>query len=150
MHLLWNVSIKKCCAKSAPGMQRRYKLIPQWLNARCNQEIFQKLFWRFCYYHNKASFFNLNYIFLCAPFGCLYFSYFSVMNQNWVQESILAWLWHHYHLALDRGTHDLLIWAECSTAGPQLLLIHAKFLHEIFHFWCVLPWSIRWWAKNTA
>jgi len=32
------------------------------------------------------------YFFWFAPFGYLYFSYFSTMNQNWVQESILAWL----------------------------------------------------------
>ncbi len=33
--------------------------------------------------------------FWCAPFGYLYF---STINQNWVQESILAWLWPHFHL----------------------------------------------------
>ncbi len=40
------------------------------------------------------SFFN----FFCwsAPFGYLYFLYFQ-MNQNWIQISILAWLWHHFH-----------------------------------------------------
>jgi len=38
------------------------------------------------------------------------FSYFSLMNQNWVQELILAWLWRHFHLALDGDrTHNLLI-----------------------------------------
>jgi len=27
---------------------------------------------------------------VCVPFGYLYFSYFSIMNQNWALESILA------------------------------------------------------------
>jgi len=42
-----------------------------------------------------------NLFFWCVPFGYLYFyyfSYFSTMNQNWAQESILAWLWPHFHL----------------------------------------------------
>ncbi len=40
----------------------------------------------------------IKYIFCWrAPFGNLYFLYFK-MNQNWVQKSILAWLWHHFHL----------------------------------------------------
>ena len=32
----------------------------------------------------------------------MFFGYlsFSWMNQDWVQESILAWLWHHFHLVL--------------------------------------------------
>ncbi len=31
-----------------------------------------------------------------------------LMNQDWVQESILARLWHHFHLALDEiRTHNL-------------------------------------------
>jgi len=38
-------------------------------------------------------FFNI--FFWCAPFGCLYF---STMNQNWVQEWILAWFWTHFNL----------------------------------------------------
>ncbi len=33
----------------------------------------------------------------CAPFDYLYFLSFQ-MNQNWVQKSFLAWLWHHFHL----------------------------------------------------
>jgi len=37
-------------------------------------------------------------IFWCAPFGYLHFSYFSIVNQNWVQESILAWLWPHFNI----------------------------------------------------
>ncbi len=39
-----------------------------------------------------------NIFFRCAPFGYLYFSYFSIMSLNWVQESILAWIWPHFHL----------------------------------------------------
>ncbi len=35
--------------------------------------------------------------FWCAPFGYLYF--LSFLYQNWVLGSILAWLWHHFHLA---------------------------------------------------
>ncbi len=38
--------------------------------------------------------------FCCVPFGCLnFFWIFSTMNQNRVQESILAWLQPHFHLA---------------------------------------------------
>jgi len=44
-------------------------------------------------------FFN---IFLVCPIWLPVFSFFFnyCMNQNWVQESILAWLWNHFHLAL--------------------------------------------------
>ncbi len=46
-------------------------------------------------------FFFFKIFFWCAPSGYLYFLSFSIMNQNWVFESILAWLWHHFHLALE-------------------------------------------------
>ncbi len=44
-----------------------------------------------------------------------FFNYW--MNQDWVQESILAWLWHPFHLALDGiEPRTFRLWAECSTA----------------------------------
>jgi len=46
--------------------------------------------------------------FFCVPYWLPVFFLFSIMNQIWVQESILEWLWHHFHLALDGDqTHDL-------------------------------------------
>jgi len=50
---------------------------------------------------------------LCVHFSfispTLTFFHSSIMNQNWVQKSILAWLWHHFHLALDGDqTHNLI------------------------------------------
>ncbi len=41
-------------------------------------------------------YFYVSFFCWCATFGYLYFSYFQ-MNQNWVQKSITAWLWHHFH-----------------------------------------------------
>jgi hypothetical protein len=56
-------------------------------------------FGHFCYTH----------IFLCAPFGYLYFLSFSI-NQ-WTRIGCKNWsIWHHFHLALDEiWTHDLTI-----------------------------------------
>ncbi len=31
---------------------------------------------------------------------CIFILFNYCMNQDWVQELILAWLWHHFHLAL--------------------------------------------------
>jgi len=39
--------------------------------------------------------------FLVCPIWLPVYFLFYIMNQNWVQELILAWLWHHFHLALD-------------------------------------------------
>ncbi len=44
----------------------------------------------YSYAFNKPTFLVISLSFWCAPFAYLYF---SIMNQNWVQESILAWLW---------------------------------------------------------
>jgi len=51
-------------------------------------------------------------IFWRAPFGYLYIYFFFIwgLNQDWVHQSILAWLWNYFHLVLDEiQTHDLLI-----------------------------------------
>jgi len=63
--------------------------------------------------------------FWCGPFDYLYF---SIIKQNWVQESILAWLLHHFHLALDRDWTPTIfwLWVGCSTAKPQLSLERGK------------------------
>ncbi len=58
--------------------------------------------WRACkichtIYLIKLLYLFFNILFWHAPFGYLYFLYFQ-MNQNWVQKSILPWLWHHFHL----------------------------------------------------
>jgi len=31
---------------------------------------------------------------------CIFILFNYCVNQDWVQESVLAWLWHHFHLAL--------------------------------------------------
>jgi len=42
------------------------------------------------------------YFFLSAPLSAYIFFLFNQrMNQDWVQELILAWIWHHFHLVLD-------------------------------------------------
>jgi len=45
------------------------------------------------------------WLFLMCPIWLPVFSYFFYIEPELLKESILAWLWHHFHLALD----DLLI-----------------------------------------
>ena len=42
--------------------------------------------------------------FWCAPVGYRYFFLFVFFlnGQDWVHELILAWLWHHFHIVLDK------------------------------------------------
>jgi len=52
---------------------------------------------------------------------CIFFLFNYWMNQDWVQESILAWLWHHFHLVLDEiWTHDLPIVSQVRTFAPTI------------------------------
>jgi len=73
-----------------------------------------------------AKHLDLKIYFLVAPFGYLYFVSYILfpfnywMNQDWVQESILAWIWHHFHLTLDETqTHNLPIVSQ--VCWPQWL-----------------------------
>jgi len=70
-----------------------------------------------------------------CPIWLPIFFLFSIMNQNWVQKSILAWFWHHFHLALDwTGIKPTTFqpWAQCSTARPQLSLNIIIFIAFVF------------------
>ncbi len=60
---------------------------------------------------------------------CIFLFFYNEPELGVGIESILAWLWHHFHLALDRDqTHHLMIVSECSTARPQLLLNNVPLL----------------------
>jgi len=113
---------------------------------------FYKFLWRhfyklltLLYEKNVGEMKNIfsTFFYWCAPFGYLYFSYFSIMNQNCVQKLILAWLWHHFHLTLHwTGIKHMTFrpLAECSTPWPQLSL-HLSFLlwrYDRLHFWRIL------------
>ena len=56
-------------------------------------------------------FFFINIFLVCPIWLPLFLSFLCCTNQDWVsQESILAWLLHHFHLVLNKiRTHDLLI-----------------------------------------
>jgi len=92
--------------------------------------------------------------FFVCPIWLPVFFLFSIMNQNWVQKLILAWLWHHFHLALDRDRTvrfeptTFWSWAKCSTARPQLSLVlcwsSSRILTLIPYFFCNLySWRIK-------
>ncbi len=61
------------------------------------------------------------------------FFLFSIMNQNWVQKLILAWLWHHFHLALGQS-HDFDPMKFCSMKNSS---------HEFLRPWNFAPWKTR-------
>jgi len=84
---------------------------------------------------------HLKKSFWCARFGYLYFSHFSTMKQNWVQESIQAWLWHHFHLVLDGDRTP-----QPSDLEPSALLLdHSfRFTHPSFTY------LHRDWHKQTT
>ncbi len=70
--------------------------------------------------HLKMPYQSKNYFFGVPHLAtCIFFLFTYWMNQDWVQESIPARLWHHFHLALD-GIEPMTFrsWAECSTARP--------------------------------
>ena len=80
-----------------------------------------------------------------APFGYLYFSILcDWMNQDWVfQESILAWLWHHFHVVLGRDeirTHNLAI-VRLST---KRIFSSTNFKNT---YWSHIEWQSFWPSK---
>ena len=56
---------------------------------------------------NLVSFYFSSYFFFfwCAPFGYLYFLYFLWTRTGCLQESILAWLLHHFHVVCRRDSN---------------------------------------------
>ena len=53
---------------------------------------------------NRSTLISYGVACLATYIFCLFIGW---MNQDWVQESILAWLWHRLHLVLDEiWTHD--------------------------------------------
>ncbi len=68
---------------------------------------------------------NVNFIFFTSQHTIGLSIIWSIKEVNQVPAINLAWLWHHFHLALDwKGIEPTTFqsWAECSTARPQLLL----------------------------
>jgi len=93
-----------------------YGIRPRWVFSTCRNYLRTDLL--FC-----ISF--LKYFFFLVPHlaTCIFFLFNYWINQDWVQESILAWLRHHFHLALDGiEPTTFRLWAKCSTAIPKLSL----------------------------
>ncbi len=57
---------------------------------------------------------------------CIFILFNYCMNQDWVQESILAWLWHHFHLALGSNPRPF-------DREPSALPLDHSFCYYILH-----------------
>jgi len=87
---------------------------------------------------------KFKFFLLLCPCGYLYFYYFSIMNQNWVQELILAWLWPHFHLVFwmkqDLTPQPFDCEPSSLTTRPDCMLcasvIWAKELVKLILEWC--------------
>jgi len=67
-------------------------------------ELFDFIYRLWCWY--QPTFFNLVY----AIWLPVFFLFLHTMNHNWVQESILTWLWPHFHLVYWVRQDSILTW----------------------------------------